>query len=91
MYVTFDQVILVANKEKLKPDDPIIYERDYQGQRVLTLDGSPNKYAGQATPYGHMYVDTSDQICVVPLKWSWDDAALSWEYIPPEDPLEGVL
>ena len=66
MYLTFDQIILVADKFKLNKTDPVIYERELNGNRILTLDSDTSKYASAAKPYGRIYYDAQDRPCVVP-------------------------
>ena len=77
MYLTFDQVILVRDQRKVRQDDPIVYERELHGQRVLTMDGGPSRHAGPARQYGRIYTDSADRLCVVPDQWSDDDAAIA--------------
>jgi len=83
MYLTFDQVILVRDKHKLRLDDPVIYERELRGERILTPDGSTSQYASEAKPYGHYYIDKTYQenICVIPDEWNEDDAWLAKTWI----------
>lgn len=91
MYLTFDQVILVADKRKLTPNDVYVYEREHRGQRILTTDNLARPGEPEPRLYGSLYFDTNDTPCVVPDEWTWDDAHLAKDFIPPEDPLEGVI
>jgi hypothetical protein len=66
MYLKFDEITLVGDKSKIHHDDPVVYEREMCGERVLTLDTEPCKYAGRARTYGRIYYDSADRPCVVP-------------------------
>ena len=83
MYLTFDQVVLVQDKKKARPDDPVMYERELRGQRILTPDGGPSKYASEAKRYGVYYIDKThdENICVVPDTWDENDALLAKTWI----------
>ena len=66
MYLKFEEVILVSDKSKLQSDDPVIYEHYLRGERILTLDFNPSKYAVGEKIYGHLYFDAQENPCVVP-------------------------
>lgn len=74
MYVTLDQITLVQDKRRIRPDDLPIYERELNGERIFTTDGTPSKQASEAKRYGVIYFDSDDRLCVVPDTWSDDDA-----------------
>jgi hypothetical protein len=82
MYLTMDQVTLVGDKGKVRPHDPVIYERDLAGNRIFTTDGGPSKYAGSAMRYGVLYFDAREQPCIVPDTWNEDDAGAAKLALP---------
>lgn len=81
MYLYLDEVTLIASQSKVRSDDPVVYEREYRGERILTIDDKPSKYTDDARRYGVLYFDARDQPCVVPDAWSEDDAILAREAI----------
>lgn len=80
MYVTLNQVILVRARYQ-RPSDPVVYERQLRGERILTLDLSPSKYATDARPYGRLYEDGQGNLCIVPDQWSDEDAWLAKNFV----------
>ena len=84
MYLTFDQVILVKDKGKVQPDDPIVYVRQHPNMgRVLTTDNTEIRREfgwGDPFEYGQIYTDTSDNLCVVPHVWDEEDAMLAKDW-----------
>jgi hypothetical protein len=80
MYLKISEVFLLdtalASRRGLTDEDTVpVFERGYNGGRVLTLDDDPSKY--DDTPprrYGRLYLSASEQICVIPDTWSDDDA-----------------
>lgn len=81
MYLYLHEVTLVADKAKVRPDDIPVFEREYRGERILTIDDKPSKYTDDARRYGVLYFDARDQPCVVPDAWSEDDALLAREVV----------
>lgn len=75
MYVYLSEVVLV--REHPRASDPVVYEREYNNERIFTTDSAPSKYASDAKPYGRLYFDTRDNACIVPAAWSDDDALLA--------------
>lgn len=77
MYVTLDQVTLIQDKRKVRADDLPIYEREMNGERIFTTDGTPSTHASAAQRYGIIYFDIDDRLCVVPDRWNEEDARLA--------------
>lgn len=75
MYLTMDEIILIGDTSKTRPDDAIVYIRDYDDQEVLTTDASVSQRTGPAVEYGRIYWDTQERACVVPHAWDKDHAA----------------
>lgn len=84
MYLTLEQLTLVGDKRRARPDDPPIYEREYRGQRIFTTDASPSRSVGPAIRYGVLYFDSRDEPCIVPDAWSDEDAQVSKLALWPE-------
>jgi hypothetical protein len=88
MYLTLDQVVLVADKSRIRPGDPIIYERGLRGKRIFTTDAEPAAPVTGAARYGRLYFDVGERPCIVPGRWDWNDAGLAKDVVPPADSLE---
>lgn len=75
MYLHLHEVVLVhPERARLDGAEPMVYERAWRGERILTLDTTGERYAPVLRRYGRLYTDTSDQLCVVPDQWSPVDA-----------------
>ena len=81
MYARISEVTLVQSKTRVQADDPIMYERQYQGARILTTDNKSSRFVGPAKRYGVMYIDARDRICVVPDVWNPDEAMIAREVV----------
>lgn len=77
MYVELHQVTLVRDKRHIRPGDPVIYEREFRGERIFTTDCEPSKYAGSAQRYGVLYFDSREQPCIVPDVWNENDVHIA--------------
>jgi hypothetical protein len=66
MYLKLEEVILVSDKSRLKPEDPVVYKHNLRGERILTLDPGPCEATTDAMRYGRLYFDVKDNPCVVP-------------------------
>ncbi len=79
MYLTFNQVILVSDKQPLDTDT-VVYERQLGNQRILTPDGDASKFVTEAKCYGVLYFDANDTPCVIPDAFSMDDAMIAKDW-----------
>lgn len=79
MYFTFDQVLIVSDKQP-QSTDTVIYERELGSQRILTPDGGTSKYASSAKRYGVLYFDTNDTPCIIPDSFNMDDAMIAKDW-----------
>jgi hypothetical protein len=81
MYLTFDQVVLVQDKRKVRPDDPLVYVRQHPNMgRVFTTGNTEiRRELGWGDPfeYGYLYFDAQETPCIVPHRWDEDDAMLA--------------
>ena len=75
MYLKLSEITLVRNQQRYrKHSDVVIYQRDYRGDTIFTLDNQPSHHASEAVRYGTLYYDASDEPCVVPDAWSEGEA-----------------
>lgn len=87
MYLNFNEVILIGDKSKLRDDDQIIYERNMNNKRILTLNTESCKYTSKAIQYGKIYYDAKNNPCIVPDNDEdfWNDCMLCKSFILPEE------
>lgn len=85
MYLLISEVTLIAREHyRPQPDDMPVYEREYNGQRVLTHAVENSRHMSPPVRYGMLYVDVSDRICIVPDAWSDADAQIARDARWPE-------
>lgn len=83
MYLKLQEVVLIGDTNRARPDDAIVYLRDYDGHEILTPDATPSRRIGPAVEYGRLYWDSRDCACVVPTIWHENHALLAADALPP--------
>lgn len=81
MVLYFDEATLVQEDKELRPGDPIIFIRNFQGQDILTTDDTLSSVAGLPVRFGRGYYATHRRFCIVPDVWNSLDALRAKEYV----------